>query len=181
MFFGYCELHPETKAIPKLSITPPAFFKYTRSLEFSLSPDFPKLLLCANFDLPGIEHRHEVYDFHWMRLNRFENIESVNVWISSRALTCRVDSDDDDLFRGIKEFGANEIKELLAPFKHIRSFALSTPLGSSVGPQEGIVEGVVPSRGRLYKRGSGDKFHPFLTMIQHGNFFDGLIYTSTTG
>lgn len=158
--------------------TPPAFFKYTRSLELSLSPDFPKHLLCANIDLPGIERRHEVYDFHWLRLDQFENLKRVNIWIASRSISCRVDSNNS--FRGIKEFDFEELRKLLTPFKNIKSFTMSTPLGPSVGPEEGIVEGVISSGGKLYKRGSGDKFHPFLTYIELDRVFDGLIYTSPT-
>ncbi|KAH6711903.1 hypothetical protein BKA61DRAFT_677098 [Leptodontidium sp. MPI-SDFR-AT-0119] len=177
MFFGYCANNPALKKLPEMP-TPPAFFKYTRSLELSLSPDFPKHLLCANIDLPGIERRHEVYDFHWLRLDQFENLKRVNIWIASRSISCRVDSNNS--FRGIKEFDFEELRKLLTPFKNIKSFTMSTPLGPSVGPEEGIVKGVISSGGKLYKRGSGDKFHPFLTYIELDRVFDGLIYTSPT-
>ncbi|KAH9208164.1 hypothetical protein DL95DRAFT_467953 [Leptodontidium sp. 2 PMI_412] len=158
IFFGYCANNPALKKLPEMP-TPPAFFKYTRSLELSLSPDFPKHLLCANIDLPGIERRHEVYDFHWLRLDQFENLKRVNIWIASRSISCRVDSNNS--FRGIKEFDFEELRKLLTPFKNIKSFTMSTPLGPSVGLEEGIVKGVISS-------GELDRV------------FDGLIYTSPT-
>ncbi|RYP58133.1 hypothetical protein DL769_009090 [Monosporascus sp. CRB-8-3] len=177
MFFGYCELHPVVKTWPKLGITPPAFFKYARSLELSLSPDFPKLLMCANFDLPGIERRHDVYDFHWLRLDQFQNLQRVNIWIAARSVSCRIDSDNN--FFGIKQFGVEGLRGVLAPFGHIKSVTLSTPLGPSIRPQEGNVEGVAPPGFRLYKRGSGDRFHPFLNLIQPGpGYLNGVIFTS---
>lgn len=178
MFFGYCELPPALKKWPEKA-TPPAFFEYTRSLELSLSPDFPKHLACANMDLPGIDCRHEVYDFHWLRLGQFENLKRINIWIASRSVSCRVDSDNN--FRGIKEINHQELTKLLTLFESIKSFTMSTPLGPSVGPEEGFVEGVVPMGSKLYKRGSGDKFHPFLTPIDIGHGLDGLIFTSPTG
>ena len=179
MFFGYCKYPPAWRAaIPKVGITPPAFFKYAKSLELSLSPDFPKLLVCANRDLPGIELRHDVYDFHWLRFNRFQNLRNVNIWISARSITCRMDSNNS--FFGIKQFDIDALKDLLARFGNIESVTLSTPLGVSVGSEEGNVEGVAPPNVRLYKRGCGDKFHPFLNLIELGSGFDGLIYTSLT-
>lgn len=66
MWFGDCELHPTMKKWPKLGLTPPAFFEYATTLELSLCLDFPKLLLCANYDIPKIERRHQIYDSHWL-------------------------------------------------------------------------------------------------------------------
>ncbi|RYP81623.1 hypothetical protein DL770_005831 [Monosporascus sp. CRB-9-2] len=105
---------------------------YARSLKLSLSPDFPKLLMCANFDLPGIERRHDVYYCHWLRLDRFQNLQSINIWIAARSITSRVDSDNS--FFGIKQFGVEALRDVLAPFGHIKSFTLSTPLGPSIRP-----------------------------------------------
>ena len=85
MFFGHCQLHHCMKKWPKLGITPPGFYKYARTLELSLSPDFPALVLCANHDLPGIEHRHHAYDFHWLRLNQFQKLHTLNIWTSAQS------------------------------------------------------------------------------------------------
>jgi hypothetical protein len=179
MFFGYCELHPAMKKWPKLGITPPAFYKYSRSLELSLSPDFPVLLLCANLDLPGIKRRHDVYDFHWLRFSRFQSLQSVKIWIPARSITCRPDSNNS--FLGIKQFGVDALRKALAPFGHINSVTLSTPLDPGVGPEDDCyVESVAPRGFRLYKRGTGDRFHPFLNLIDPGGYFDGIIHSIPT-
>ncbi|KAK2052205.1 hypothetical protein LY76DRAFT_671853 [Colletotrichum caudatum] len=53
MLFDHCALHPAMETL-KTGEIPPAFFKHARRLELSLGPDFPALLMCANYDLPGI-------------------------------------------------------------------------------------------------------------------------------
>ncbi|KAK1579561.1 uncharacterized protein LY79DRAFT_564100 [Colletotrichum navitas] len=176
MFFGHCALHSAMKTV-ETGGTPPAFFKYARRLELSLSPDFPALLMCANYDLPGIPRRHDVYDFHWLRLDQFRNLHSLHIWIAARSLTCGIEADGS--LRGIKEFDADALKDVLASFGTVGSVTLSTPLSQSISPREGYASvGAVPGV-RLYKRGEGDRFHPFLTLIELGCVFDGLIYTST--
>ncbi|KAK1999298.1 hypothetical protein LX36DRAFT_605313 [Colletotrichum falcatum] len=177
MFFGPCALHPALKAA-KAKRGPPAFFKHARHLELSLSPDFPALLMCANYDLPGIPRHHDVYDFHWLRFGQFQNLRSLRIWIAARSVTAGVEANSG--FRGIKQFNADEVKDVLTSFGTVGSVTLSTPLSQSISPREGYVDvGAVPSV-RLYKRGSGDRFHPFLTLIELGCVFDGLIYTSPT-
>ncbi|KAF4857322.1 hypothetical protein CGCSCA4_v000431 [Colletotrichum siamense] len=160
-FFGYCKPHPLEKTLPEVGITPPAFFKYAQNVEISLGPDFPLQLLCANFDLPEIPHRHDVYDFHWLRLNRFENLQILNLWISSRCISFRTPSEYHDLL-GIKGFNTEELRDRLLPFRLINSVTISTPLSSCIRPEEGFVEDVTLPGVRLYKRGSGDRFHPIL-------------------
>ncbi|KAK2024425.1 hypothetical protein LX32DRAFT_569896 [Colletotrichum zoysiae] len=177
MFFGHCALHPAIRTL-KTGETPPAFFKHARRFELSLSPDFPALLMCANYDLPGIPRRHNVYDFHWLRLGQFQNLQSVRIWIAARSVTCGIEADGN--LRGIKQFNADALRDVLAAFGTVGSVTLSTPLSQSLSPEEGYVSvGAAPSV-RLYKRGSGDRFHPFLTLIELGCVFDGLIYTSST-
>lgn len=178
MWFGYCELHPAMKEWPKLGITPPGFFKYARALELSLSPDFPLLLLCANCDLPGIERRHEVYDFHWLRLDRFQSLRTLNIWVSARSLTWSIpDGQRNYNFTGITQFDLDTLAKVLSPLGRVDSATLSTPLGPGVGPEQGYVESLPV---RVYKRGSGDRFHPPLYRIEPGGVFDNVVHTSST-
>ncbi|KAI8295016.1 hypothetical protein K4K59_004837 [Colletotrichum sp. SAR11_240] len=177
MFFGACAIHPAMKTA-KTGVTPPAFFQHARSLELSLSPDFPALLMCANYDLPGIPRRHDVYDFHWLRFDKFKNLQNIYIWIAARSLTCGIEANSS--FCGIKEFDVQGLKDMLSSFKTIESVTLSTPLSQRIGPQEGYVDIGASSGVRLYKRGSGDKFHPFLTLIELDCVFDGLIHTHPT-
>lgn len=176
MFFGHCQLHPLMKKWPKLGITPPGFYKYARTLELSLSPDFPALVLCANHDLPGIEHRHDAYDFHWLRLNQFQKLHTLNIWTSARSTTWSLESEEQDYnFIGITEFDTNALSTVLAPLGCVSSVILSTPLGAGVGPEHGYMEGTAV---RLYKRGAGDKFHPPLYLITPDGPYDNIIHSS---
>ena len=180
MFFGYCELHPTMKAWPKLGTTPPGFFKYATSVELSLGPDFPALLLCANLEIPGIERRHNVYDFHWLRLDQFRNLRTLNIWISARSTTWSVEDGKRGYdFTGIKEFDVNALGKVMAPLRRVASVTLSTPLGLDAGPEEGYVQDVCDSA-QVFKRGGGDMFHPPLYLIETGGTFDNIIYTSPT-
>lgn len=161
---------------PKLGITPPGFFKYARTLEISVSPDFPALVLCANHDLPDIEHRHDAYDFHWLRLDQFQKLHTLNIWISARSTTWSIESDMQEYnFIGITEFGLNALSTVLAALGSVKSVTISTPLGSSVGPESGYVDGTAVL---LYKRGAGDRFHPPLHLINPGGQWDDVIHTS---
>ncbi|KAL9110255.1 MAG: hypothetical protein Q9227_005162 [Pyrenula ochraceoflavens] len=181
MFLGYCTLHPFIKSWskPVITVTPPAFYQHARHLEISLSPDFPMLLWCANFDAPELGRRHEAWDFHWLRLDRFQKLQSIQIWMAARSITSRLDSNNN--FLAVKQLNTSALKNVLAPFDHLDSFTLSTPLGSTVGPEdEGYVDDVSASGIRVYKRGAGDNFHPFLNIINPDDGFDGLIHTSPT-
>ncbi|SPO06269.1 uncharacterized protein DNG_08958 [Cephalotrichum gorgonifer] len=178
MFFGYCKLPPPMDSWHKVGITPPGFFKFARTLELSITPEFPALVVCANHDLPGLEGRHSIYDFHWLRLDLFQNLSTLNIWIPARSTTWSIE--DSDLgydYTGITEFDADGLAHILAPFKNVANVTISTPLGPGIGPEEGFMEGAAV---RVYKRGSGDRFHPPLYMVNPGGTFDRYIHTSET-
>ncbi|KFZ06289.1 hypothetical protein V501_07569 [Pseudogymnoascus sp. VKM F-4519 (FW-2642)] len=179
-FLGYCALHPAMKKRSKQGITPPAFFKHARSLELAFMPDFPSSLLCAAYDLPDLPHRHSVYDFHWLHLPKFQNLQNLNIWVSARSLTMADPRSDRSYgFTGITEHDAAALEGILTHLSPVAKVTLSTPLAPSVGPpeEEGYLDGV---KARVYKRGSGDRFHPPLYPIEPGGTFDGVIYTSPT-
>ncbi|KAK2043255.1 hypothetical protein LZ31DRAFT_595780 [Colletotrichum somersetense] len=138
----------------------------------------PALLMCANHDLPRIPRRQDVYAFHWLQLGQFQNLQSVHIWIAARSVTCGIEAGGN--LRGIKQFNADALKDLLTAFGTVGSVTLSTPLSQSLSPEEGYMSvGAVPIV-RLYKRGSGDRFHPFLSLIELGCVSDRLIYTRST-
>ncbi|KAF6831375.1 hypothetical protein CPLU01_06794 [Colletotrichum plurivorum] len=159
---GPCYLPPEWKPYHK-SMAPPAFLRYAHHMELSLEPHFPLTLSCAKHDLPGIPQLHEVYDFHWLRLDHFENLQSLKIWIASRSFTTF--ERESVRFRGIKQFGLDDLKDLLAPFARVKSVTISAPLSSRRGPEEGEVKEVATPGVQLYKRGSGDRFHPFFVFF----------------
>ncbi|TDZ17560.1 hypothetical protein Cob_v009471 [Colletotrichum orbiculare MAFF 240422] len=172
LFFGRCARpQPGTERI-----MPPAFLKHSRSLELSLNPDFPALLPCVDLDIPGIPRHHDVYDFHWLRIDQCPNLQSLKVWIASRSIIWA--SLLNRNYCGVTQFNADGLKRLLAPFKTFESVTISTPLSRTISPQVGYVDVGDACGVRLYKRGSGDRFHPFLTMVDPDSVFDGLILTN---
>lgn len=178
MFFGPCTLHPvlRQKESSWRGEVPPAFYKYARTLEVSLSPDFPKQLFCREYDVPGEQGRHGYNDFHWLHLDRFKSLRRVDIWIAARSTTVTRGSEYD--YVGIKELDADALRDNLAVFKQVEQFTLSTPLSSRVGPKDdGPVEGIFPSNFLIYKRGTGDRFHPFLRGIYPGGPLEGVIHT----
>lgn len=143
MWFGHCQLHPLMKAWPKLGSTPPGFYKYARSVELSLSPEFPALLLCANLSISRLERRHAIYDFHWLWLNKFKNLRTLNIWILARTTTWSItDGERSYYFTGITELDVGALRDVLAHLRCVASVTLSTPLGRDIGPDYGYVEGV---------------------------------------
>ena len=177
-FFGHCLLPPAAASLFNIPTTPPGFYKYARTLELSLSTDFPGSLICANFKIPGLEHRHEVYDFHWLHLDRLQNLHTLNIWISARASTVFLrDSAETYNYTGITELDADTLQQVMASLGRVATLTLSTPLGPSVGPEQGFVDGV---KARVYKRGSGDRFHPPMHPTEPVGTFDGIIHTSPT-
>ncbi|OBT54146.1 hypothetical protein VE04_04794 [Pseudogymnoascus sp. 24MN13] len=141
--------------------------------------DFPASLLCAAFDLPDLPHRHSVYDFHWLHLSKFQNLQTLNIWVSARSLTMADPRSDQSYgFTGITEHDAAALEGLVARFNPVAKLTLSTPLAPSIGPtEEGYLDGVTAS---VYKRGEGDRFHPPLYPIQPDGVFDRFIHTSPT-
>lgn len=86
-----------------------------------------------------------------------------------------MDGESDYSFTGITEFDIGALRKALEPLVRIPSVTQSTPLGPSVGSEEGYVKG---SAVRLYKRGTGDLFHPPLYPVNPGGQFDNIIHTS---
>lgn len=173
MFFGFCENFKGIGSWLSAPVPPPGFFQHALSFELSLKPDFPALVPCAS-PIFQPENPHDVYDYHWLRLGRFQNLRKIDVWISARAMAPIMRREDYE-FRGIKMLDIDELGRSLACFESIPSVTLSTPLGPSIGPEEGWVEGVASHGVRLYKRGNGDRFHPALVPFDRSA---GILHTS---
>ncbi|PGH02830.1 hypothetical protein GX51_04442 [Blastomyces parvus] len=156
-FIGYCEKPPLLKNFREV-ISPPALLKYTKHLELSLTPNFPLSLACADPDLHKPEEdRHNVYDFHWLSLDRFQCLKSIKIWIAARAHVVVVENDR--VFTTITELDVNALKKMLSSFAKVPSVAISTPLSKDILPEDGYVEDISQSSVRLWKRGAGDRFH----------------------
>lgn len=176
LFIGHCKIPPPLRSWPKMPITPPAFFKHATSLELSLTPNFPLVLPCAD---TGIceegESLHDVYDFHWLRLDEFQKLSSLKIWLAARGHTVKFFGDH--TFLCITQLSGNAIKNLPPYFSSVSSVEISTPLNQEIEPEDGYVEELTKPEFKLWKRGNGDKFHPSLVPIQPGGSLDGLIYT----
>jgi hypothetical protein len=182
-WFGVCPVPSEWKPVFKGHIPPPAFFNYGRSFELSLAPDFGRSLICGNKNrLDCIaEHPHDGYDFHWLHLPLFHNLHTVKIWVSARSKTHRFDPQE--IVFGIKELDMTSLADSMSAFRRIASVTISTPLGPSFEIEEGVVNDFVLSNVTLYKRGSGDRFHPWLNIIgdRLEKYQNNLIHTCRTG
>ena len=188
-WFGHCQLPKDWHGIFEGHSMPPAFPKYARGFELSLDPDFGRSVQCGNEveRLPVTAHPHEGYDFHWLHLSRFENLRTVNIWVGARSKTIRLSSqgteivpDVPDFVFGIKELDPKTFARLMSAFEKVDSVTISTPLGPSFEPEEGRVTKFPVSNVRLYKRGTGDRFHPLMSIISGPpwSHHDRLIHTS---
>ncbi|OBT68525.1 hypothetical protein VE03_01817 [Pseudogymnoascus sp. 23342-1-I1] len=112
---------------------------------------------------------------HWLRLDKFQSLHSLNIWISARANARCLERALNHPFTGITELDTDALQQALSHLRRVPKVTLSTPLAPSVGPEEeGFVEGL---GARVYKRGDGDWFHPPMYWTQ--NHFDSVIETST--
>jgi hypothetical protein len=82
-------------------------------------------------------------------------------------------------FKRITDLDMDELRQVLSCFAGVNEFVISTPLSNDIGPEDGIVEGVtIRPHHRVWKRGTGDFFHPRLSPNFGRGGLSGLIYTS---
>ncbi|KAK3315945.1 hypothetical protein B0H66DRAFT_560019 [Apodospora peruviana] len=144
---------------------------------------------------------HDAFDFHWLRLARFRNLKTVTIWIAARGLFAPDDCaaylevsnqlSADAVRDRILLSGGFATNQVSPSNDHRLEVTLSLPLHRDIivprpngsNEEEGFVEeGLITgtsssSRIRLWKRGSGDGFQPFLSFINPGTQFDGIINT----
>lgn len=153
-FLGYCKEPPPRKDQVGNSLSPPALFKYTRSLELSLSPDFALEIPCVRERL----YPHLSYDFHWLHLDRFQNLSSIKIWLVSQAVAVRVVAADEECVPFVY-LELDALKRALRSFGGIKSVYLSAPLPEiPLGTEEGYLEDF-PDGTHVWRRGNGDRFH----------------------
>jgi sensor domain CHASE-containing protein len=63
----------------------------------------------------------------------------------------------------ITQLGIESIKEALAPLNQVKNITLSMPLASVSDPEDGYI--VDTAHLRIWRRGSGDRFHPALVPV----------------
>lgn len=175
----------------KLRIPPPGLFRYSTMLEISLSAAFSSQFYCSDRSEPRLapdghdaepNPLHNPYNFHWLRLGQFDNLRSLKIWVAARG-QCLPNECQFVATPDLTTGAVRSILENLGSSKVV-SVLVSMPLAEDIGPAEdgyvdGYVEGVSPRRGvQLWKRGSGDRFHPFLAPISNLSRTDGVIYIS---
>ncbi|KAM7212969.1 hypothetical protein V8F06_011623 [Rhypophila decipiens] len=168
LFAGYCKTPNcavENRFL-NIGFPKPVLLEHVRLLELSLTPNFELVLPCSASSFPGEtikeENLHNAYDFHWLRLNRFRNLRSLNIWMAARGhdMFPLSAEDPDPVFVPITRLDTEHLMRSLANLAGSFKVTLSTPLHEEITPEDGYVEGIAPPNVRLWKRGTGDWYHP---------------------
>ncbi|RMJ18040.1 hypothetical protein CDV36_002301 [Fusarium kuroshium] len=174
-WLGYCKPHPEHSERPKLAGAPQAFLEHTKSIELCLHPSFRFEVPCAAPRLgTDPSQLHDLYDFHWLNLDRLQNLRSLKIWMSARTLSIFPKQPPalwgdhrSDQWRShrIDQFDMNELRKTLSCFDNLDEFIISTPLAEYIGPEDGYVQDVMTKPNhQVWKRGTGDRFHPMMNI-----------------
>jgi hypothetical protein len=102
----------------------------------------------------------------------------VNIWVDARSKEHKFDAKE--IAIGIKELGVKAFTKSVSAFKNLESVTISMPLGPSFEPDDGLVKDFAVANVTLYKRESGDRFHPTLNPIQFQDGYDNRIHTCST-
>lgn len=161
----------------------PAFYKYARKLEISLNANFAKSIACTDPQYHRHNEIHSPFDFHWLHVARFEHLTTLKIWITARNAKYRIDSHQ--LLRRIPLLGdltMDALRNALKVMACVDSVVLSTPLRDYIttvdGAEDGPVDLNLPLNIRIWKRGAGDKYHPWLGPIQPDSAADGMLIIS---
>jgi hypothetical protein len=100
----------------------------------------------------------------------------VKIWVDARSKEHGFDPEE--IVFGIKELDVNQVSVCIREY---RGRDDQHAAGPSFEPEDGLVKSLAVPNVTLYKRGSGDRFHPWLNLIQSDGFFQNLIYTCPTG
>ena len=175
-----------------MAISPPGFRTYGRDTELSLETVFPMLLPSSSpIITPEPEERHSPSDFHALRLDLLQNLTTINIWIAARSTVLLLGENADNIDQSpydITRLGIESIKEALASLKRIKNITLSLPLVSDTDTEDGYVvasasdieDGYIVDTAqlRIWRRGSGDRFHPALLPVFEVDNFSSNVHSS---
>lgn len=187
IFVGHCKeptLAVENRSQPNIRFPQPVLLEHVRHLELSLPPSFEHALPCSSSSFPGetikAEDLHDAFDFHWLRLDKFQNLRSINIWMAARAMLMHYvpPNSRDPVFVSITSLNIESLRRPLASFGGSFEVTLSMPLHKDITPEDGFVEGIAPSNVRLWKRGSGDQYHPLMLPSGPGGIWYGKIFAA---
>ncbi|RSL54107.1 hypothetical protein CEP54_010055 [Fusarium duplospermum] len=163
LWLGYCD--PQTSKRPELRGAPRDFLEHTRSIELGLHPTFKFEIPCtfpAGSSHP--EQLHDPFDFHWLKLDKFQNLRSLKIWMSARTLSeFPKQGYPQRRDKRLDQLSKRELEKALSAFDNLDEFIISTPLTQNIGPEDGYVRNVMKKPNhQVWKRGTGDHFHPFM-------------------
>ncbi|KAI8712843.1 hypothetical protein NCS52_01383700 [Fusarium sp. LHS14.1] len=160
LWLGYCD--PQTSPRPELREAPRAFLENTRSIELGLHPTFKLQVPCTFSEDDHSEQLHDPYDFHWLNMDRFRNLRSLKIWMSARTLSIFPRQPMHQWrYHRLDQFSKSELIKSLSAFDNLDEFIISTPLAQNIGPEDGYVQDLMENPNHhVWKRGTGDHFHP---------------------
>ncbi|XEV04813.1 hypothetical protein FSHL1_010100 [Fusarium sambucinum] len=181
LFVGFCKVPEFQQRDFDVAIPPPAFRTLGRHLELSLEPVFPMLLPCSSPIMTSeTKERHGCLDFHGLRLDRIENLNTLDIWITARCTVLLLDTEANNIDQSpynIAQLRIESLKEVLAPLSHVKNITMSIPLKDNNGVEDGYVVNSAPLK--IWRRGSGDRFHPSLVPVFEIERFSRFVHFST--
>lgn len=144
-----------------MPVQPPAFPKHVRRLELSTNPLLPLQITCSTPYLTAHPNNlHDAYDFHWLKLELFEKLQSIKIWVAARSTMWFPKPDGRDVTCVmVTDLDFDALKRAVTIFDHLDEFILSTPLKRDVAPEETFVKDISQNPGcRVWSRGTGDSF-----------------------
>ena len=177
---GYCVPRVSKREQIPPSRLPSGLLRFATTIEVSLPANFALLVPCTNSTTQNDGTVHDVYDFHWLGLQKFDCLCSLRLFIAARGLALRFDAEEHGEVY-MTQLDGNALKSSLARLDGIRSVTISAPLSPPIGDEEGFVQ--LGVRAHLWKRGCGDRFHPLLdpTELAALSGADERIYSFKTG
>ncbi|KAH6995776.1 hypothetical protein BKA56DRAFT_141042 [Ilyonectria sp. MPI-CAGE-AT-0026] len=161
VFAGCCEWPPMTNDWLKMPVQPPAFPKHVRLLELSTHPQFPLQMTCSTAYLTvNPNNLHNPYDFHWLKWELFEKLQSIKIQVAARSTMWFPKPDGRDVTCVmVNDLHFDELKRAATIFDHLDEFILSTPLKGDVVPEETFIKHISQNPScRVWSRGTGDAF-----------------------
>lgn len=180
---GFCHFPPGWQQNPAPAT--PAFFRLARKVEICLPANFAARIPCSDPDNQN-PPLHDGLDFHWLRLDRFKNLTSLKIWIASRDAPYFSNPDLPPAPRAsiLADLEAESLKAALQNLSSVQSVEISAALhqdiNTATGEEDGFVHQIDAPNVQIWKRGTGDYYHPCIGPVNQGGPNDGILIGSKT-
>ncbi|KAF5676107.1 hypothetical protein FHETE_2234 [Fusarium heterosporum] len=178
-FVGFCKVPELYKQESEVAISPPAFRTYGKHLELSLEPVFPMMLPCSSPPMTPLPAERHSLDFHGLRLDLLENLTTVNIWIAARSTVLLLDKNAENIDQSpynVTQLSIESLHKALTPLEQVKNVTISMPLARVSEPEDGYV--VDNTHLRIWRRGSGDRFHPSLLPVFEVDNFSSNVHSN---